>query len=228
MASQKLRTQLKYQKRPYDLKLEENHYEVGDFVYRLNSTSKVGESKKLKPVWLGPLVVTAVINPVLFHVKDRKNEFVLHHDRLKPCKDRVVPLWMCQMHHNMLDLDTTLAYDEAEQAEEVPPSTLVSPSVGPFSTPGVPDDSDEVPEPSTRELEPLTLPSCQSLDSDTAGEGDNWEPGPPSSQPFVSFFADTKVKEATDLFLGEEELGLDKLKKQSMSMHRSPRFHGKV
>ena len=112
MASQKLRTQLKYQKRQYDLKLEENHYEVGDFVYRLNSTSKVGESKKLKPVWLGPLVVTAVINPVLFRVKDWKNEFVLHHDRLKPCEDQVVPLWMCRMCHNMLDLDTTLAYDE--------------------------------------------------------------------------------------------------------------------
>ena len=69
----------------------------------------------------------------------------------------------------MLDLDATLAYDEAEQAEEVPPSTPVSPSVGPFSVPGVPDNSDEVPEPSTRELEPLTPPSCQSLDSDTAG-----------------------------------------------------------
>ena len=121
MASQRLRTQLKYQKRQYALKLEEKHYEVGDFVYRLNSTSKVVESKKLKPVWLGPLVVTAVINPVLFCVKDRKNEFVLHHDRLKPCEDQVVPLWMFRMCHMMLDLDTTFAYDEAEQAEEVPP-----------------------------------------------------------------------------------------------------------
>ena len=76
-----------------------------------------------------------------------------------------------------------------------------------------------MPEPSTRESEPLTLPSCQSLDSDTAGEGDNWEPGPPSSQPFVSSFADIKVKEATDLFLGEEELGLDKLFKETVHVH---------
>ena len=118
----------------------------------------------------------------------------------------------------MLDLDTTLAYDEAEQAEEVPPTTPVSPAVGPFSTPGVPDDS-EVPKPSTRESEPLTPPSCQSLDSNPTGEGDNWEPGPPSSQPFVSSFADTKVKEATDLFLGEEELGLDKLFKETVHVH---------
>ena len=33
LASKKLRTQLNYQKCYYDLKLEENHYEVGDFVY---------------------------------------------------------------------------------------------------------------------------------------------------------------------------------------------------
>ena len=141
LASQKLRTQLNYQKRQYDLRLEENHYEVGDFVYRLNGASKVGESRKLKPVWLGPLVVTAVINPVLFRVRDRKKEYVLHHDRLKPCADRVVPLWMHRMRHNMLDLDTTIAYDEAEQAEEPPSSTPFSPSIGPLFTP---DESSEV------------------------------------------------------------------------------------
>ena len=33
LASKKLRTQLNYQKRYYDLKREENHYEAGDFVY---------------------------------------------------------------------------------------------------------------------------------------------------------------------------------------------------
>ena len=116
----------------------------------------------------------------------------------------------------IITFDTTLAYDEAEQAEKAPSSTPVSSSVSPSSTA---DDSDEVPEPSTRELELLTPPSCQSLDSDTTGEGDNWEPGPPSSQPFVSSFADTKVKEATDLFLMEEELGLDKLFKETVHVH---------
>ena len=95
--SKKLQTQLNYQKRYYNLKLEENHYEVGYFVYRLNGATKLGESKKLKPMWIGPLVVTAVINPVLFCVKDRKKEYVLHHDCLKPCEDRVVPLWLRRM-----------------------------------------------------------------------------------------------------------------------------------
>ena len=216
MASQKLRTQLNYQKCQYDLRLEENHYEVGDFVYRLNGASKVGESKKLKPVWLGPLVVTAVINPVLFHVKDRKNEYVLHHDRLKPCEDRVIPLWLCRMRHNMLDLDTTIAYDEAEQIEEMPSSTPLSSSVDPLL---IPDDSSEVLDTPASESDPVTPPSCRSTDSNNIGEGDNLEPGPVSSQPFEFSFADTKVKEATDLFWGAEELGLDKLFKETIHVH---------
>ena len=83
LATKKLRSQLKYQQRAYDLKLQETHYEVGDFVYWLNGASKTGESKKLKPVWVGPLVVIDVLNPVLFRVKDHKKEYVLHHDRLK-------------------------------------------------------------------------------------------------------------------------------------------------
>ena len=236
MASQKLRTQLNYQKRQYDLRLEENHYEVGDFVYRLNGASKVGESKKLKPIWIGPLVVINVINPVLFRVKDWKSEYVLHHDHLKLCEDRVIPLWLRRMRHNMLDLDTTIAYDEAEQEEEVPSSTPLSPSVGPLSAP---EESRDLLDNSISKPESVTPPSCQSIDastigegdspsttigegdspSATLGEGDNQEPGPPSSQPFVSSFADTKVKEATNLFLGEGELGLDKLFKETVHVH---------
>ena len=104
--------------------MQESHYEIGDFVYRLNSASKTGESKKLKPVWIGPLVVIDVINPVLFWVKDRKKEYVLHHDRLKRCEDRSIPFWLRKLCHNLLDLDTTIAYDEAEMdamQENVPP-----------------------------------------------------------------------------------------------------------
>ena len=216
LASKKLQTQLNYQKRYYDLKLEENHYEVGDFVYQLNGATKLGESKRLKPIWIGPLVVTAVINPVLFHVKDRKKEYVLHHDRLKPCEDRVVPLWLQRMRHNMLDLDTTIAYDEAEQDEEMPSST-------PLDTPGCPlfteDELSEAVETQDSESIPLTPLSCESTDSDNIGEGISQEPGPQPSAPFVSSFADTKVKEATDLFLGEEELGLDELFKETVHVH---------
>ena len=212
----KLRTQLNYQKRYYDLKLEENHYEVGDFVYQLNGATKLGESKKLKPIWIGPLVVTAVINPVLFHVKDHKKEYVLHHDHLKPCEDRVVPLWLRRMRHNMLDLDTTIAYDEAEQDEEMPSSTPLDTSSSPLFTE---DESSEAVETQDSESIPLTPLSCESTDSDNIREGISQEPDPQPSAPFVSSFADTRVKEAMDLFLGEEELGLDKLFKEMVHVH---------
>ena len=68
LATQKMRSQMQYQKRSYDLKLQEYHYEVGDFVFRCNKASKVGSSKKLNPIWVGPLLVTEVINPVLYRV----------------------------------------------------------------------------------------------------------------------------------------------------------------
>ena len=237
LASQKLRTQLNYQKHYYDLKLEENHYEVGDFVYRLNGATKVGESKKLKPIWIGPLVVTVVINPVLFRVKDRKKEYVLHHDRLKPCEDRVVPLWLRRMRHNMLDLDTTIAYDEAEQEENLSLSTSLDPSDNPLVT-GTEDESkvtvdtqdsdpdsevldDQDSEPDSEALDidnpnTSTPLSCQPTKLDNIVGSNSQELGLPSSIPFVSSFADTKVKEATNLFLGEEELGLDKLFKETV------------
>ena len=118
LATKHLRSMLRYQKRYYDLRLQENHYEVGDFVYRLNNASKTGESRKLKPVWLGPLVVIDVLSPVLYKVRDRRKEHVLHHDKLKLCEDRCIPLWLRKLRNEAADLDATIAYDEAEQEGE--------------------------------------------------------------------------------------------------------------
>ena len=44
LATKKLQNQLKYQQRAYDLKFQETHDEVGDFIYWLNDASKTGES----------------------------------------------------------------------------------------------------------------------------------------------------------------------------------------
>ena len=85
---------MQYQKHTYDLKLQEHHYEVGDFVFRRRDACKTGSSKKLNSIWMGPLVVVEVINPVLYRVRDRKREYVLHHDLIKRCEDRVIPLWL--------------------------------------------------------------------------------------------------------------------------------------
>ena len=45
LASSKLRSQMQYQKRTYDLKLQEHHYDVGDFVFRRRDASKLAAVK---------------------------------------------------------------------------------------------------------------------------------------------------------------------------------------
>ena len=90
------------QKRDYDLKLKVNTYEVGDFVYKLDQSKKKGQSPKLQPIWKGPLLVTQVLSPILFQVADRRKTYILHHDRLKPCGDREIPLWLRRKRHALL------------------------------------------------------------------------------------------------------------------------------
>ena len=109
-----------------------------------------------------------------------------------------------------------IVYDEAEQDEEMPSSTPLDTSSSPLFTE---DESSEAVETQDSESIPLTPLSCESTDSDNIREDISQEPGPQLSAPFVSSFADTKVKEATDLFLGEEELGLDKLFKEMVHVH---------
>ena len=91
-------------------------------------------------------------------MKGHHREFVLHHDHLKLCQDQVIPMWVWQLHHKVIDLDTMIAYDEAKQeasdvANKSPPS---KPEVMPLE-PGLDSldldllftDSDLVPEDSS-------------------------------------------------------------------------------
>jgi hypothetical protein len=98
-----LQSTQKRQKRDYDIKLSSTLYQKGDLVYKLDSSTKVGQSSKLKPVWKGPLLVTEVISPVLYRIRDKRGEKVIHHDRLKLCRDRVIPMWMRRLRHRFLE-----------------------------------------------------------------------------------------------------------------------------
>ncbi|CAG2198563.1 unnamed protein product [Mytilus edulis] len=60
------------QKRDYDTKLFERTYDVGDTVYRIDSATKSSKS--------------------YLHV---------HHDKLKPCEDRVLPKWLKYARHRL-------------------------------------------------------------------------------------------------------------------------------
>ena len=51
------KTQMR-QKRDYDLRIVEHPYEAGDVVYLLDSSTKIGLSKKLRPPYTGPFLVT--------------------------------------------------------------------------------------------------------------------------------------------------------------------------
>ena len=120
------RTQ-KRQKRDYDdAGLHETLYKNGDLVYLRDERTKIGLSKKLHAFYAGPYLVTKVLSPILYRIKGRRRELVVHHDRLIPCIARHIPLWMRKMRHEHLDLDETIGYDEVEQesdAEMVPDLT---------------------------------------------------------------------------------------------------------
>ena len=68
----------------------------------------MGQCKKLQPVWHGPFCVIAVLSPALYKIRDRKRDQVVHHDRLKLCEDRYVPLWMKWIQHHVLTMETKI------------------------------------------------------------------------------------------------------------------------
>ena len=107
-ARQNLRVAQAYQKASYDEKTRSQHYKVGDLVYVLDSSTQKGIAKKLSPVWKGPFLVTGSPSAHLFHVKGPRRSRVLHHDRLKPFQEEVLPIWVRRARHQILnDVPTT-------------------------------------------------------------------------------------------------------------------------
>ena len=99
LAREHLQTNLCYHKKTHDLKLQQNQFNVSDFVHKMNAVSKKGQCKKLKPIWIGPLLLIEVVTPVLYKVKDHHREYILHHHRIKLCEDRAIPMWLHQLRH---------------------------------------------------------------------------------------------------------------------------------
>ena len=98
----------KRQKRDYDMKTEQNTYSVGDAVYKFNKAMTVGQCRKLQPVWLGPWIVVEVISSVLYRITNRKRSMVTHHDSLKLCGDRELPIWFRRKRNELLGTDPEL------------------------------------------------------------------------------------------------------------------------
>jgi hypothetical protein len=90
------------QKRTYDIKSNTRIYKVGDVVYMVDTSSKVGQSKKLRKPWIGPFVIVYKINHVLYTNQGKKENKVVHQDRLKLCQYRNLPLWLKRLRHSVL------------------------------------------------------------------------------------------------------------------------------
>jgi len=109
VARENLKASQGRQKKDYDLRSKQKSYSIGDAVYKRDTATKLGQSKKLKPPWKGPYIVVKVINPVLYEIEDRKRSYVIHHDRLKLCTDKDLPIWIQRRRTNCMDQlkDTT-------------------------------------------------------------------------------------------------------------------------
>ncbi len=86
-----LKTTLRRMKRNYDLRVLEKPYEEGDVIHLLDTALIKGKCKKLSPPWKGPGVITKKISACIYRIKLKNSVFVTNHDRLKPCRDRVLP-----------------------------------------------------------------------------------------------------------------------------------------
>ena len=89
-----LRTSQKVLKAKYDLRVLQRCYQEGDVVYLLDTASVKGKCKKLSSPWRGPAVITKKISSALYRIKLRNALFVVNHDRIKPCRDRMLPNWI--------------------------------------------------------------------------------------------------------------------------------------
>jgi transposase InsO family protein len=114
------------QKREHDHHTVVSHYEVGDAVMLANSATKIGQSKKLQPMWTGPYIVTQVLSPILLKISSMKKEWVVHHDRLKPCPHVDLPLWARRRKHALTGCDAQLPSPEPTSNTKADPYCSIS------------------------------------------------------------------------------------------------------
>lgn len=116
LAREHLRTSQKKQKKDYDLRSHEKGYCTGDIVYLRDTSHIVGVSTKLKKPYKGPYLVTKAEHP-LYTIQDQKRASTVHHDRLKVCNDRDIPIWLRRKRHLILNPGIPPVKD-AVQADE--------------------------------------------------------------------------------------------------------------
>ena len=96
-----LKVDQEHRKRDNDIRCKTRNYEAGEVVLGVREAAVPGRSKKLLPVWQGPWLVVEALSPVFFRVRNQKREWIVHHDKLKPCHDRALPGWLRRLRHHL-------------------------------------------------------------------------------------------------------------------------------
>ena len=103
LARDQLKTTQAAAKRDYDIKTFTHLYSVGDSVYILDTATPKGKCAKLRPKWKGPGLIVRKITDYLYKVKFRKKLETINHDRMKPCRDRELPVWLTHERKNLME-----------------------------------------------------------------------------------------------------------------------------
>lgn len=94
---QNLANSMHKQKRNYDTRIVHRDYKIGDLVYFLDLSRKVGLSPKLRQdPWKGPCIIVEKLSDLLYRIKTgfKSSPKVIHHDRLKPFLSDSKPYWI--------------------------------------------------------------------------------------------------------------------------------------
>ena len=93
-------------KESYDLRVAFNKYNVGDIVWLLRETRKVGATFKLEPHYDGPYVITNMPSTINLTIQMDANgqKKTVHHDKLKPYVGKCVPSWLCKVRRKLKTL----------------------------------------------------------------------------------------------------------------------------
>ena len=95
-----IKTQLKRSKSDHDIHARTEKFQAGDIVYLVDKA----RTNKLKPMYMGPVIITEVRSPYNFRVKVKTRELkVVHHDTMKLCRDRKVPQWISREREAILE-----------------------------------------------------------------------------------------------------------------------------
>ena len=126
LARDKIKESQKCQKKYYDASHLQHEHDAGDIVLKLNKKTKNGQPSKLQPIWMGPFLVIDVISPILLRIRDRRKSMVVHHDMVKLCNDRHLPLWMQRMRSKILGQGHSDSASVSTDIDQAPLSDSVS------------------------------------------------------------------------------------------------------